>query len=89
MVLLACSSGCTSFKHVEPETNSVFLKPLGWLQVIGVELESVVLQALDGSQAELKLDAEEKRNPVLVSSTLCADAVLKVSQPGLSGWTLT
>ncbi|XP_075902747.1 tectonic-1-like [Nelusetta ayraudi] len=46
--------------------------------VVGVTVESVVLQALDGTQTQLQLEAEENRSPVLLNSTFCTNAVLKV-----------
>lgn len=45
-----------------------------------MDIDSVVLQALDGTQTELQLDAAGNTNPVLLNSTVCSNAVLKVSE---------
>lgn len=44
-----------------------------------MEVDSVVLQAVDGTQTELQMDGGEILNPVLLNSTFCANVVLKVS----------
>lgn len=49
-------------------------------EVISVELASVVLQAVDGTQTEIQIDGENL-GPALVTPSLCANVVLKVSQP--------
>lgn len=79
-VLAAGCSRCSAFSISTLAANAVLVHP--WLQVVGVTVQSVVLQALDGTQTELQLQPEEKRNPVLLNSTFCTNAVLKVSQAG-------
>lgn len=51
------------------------------LEVIPAEVDSVVLQSIDGTQTELQMSGGENLNPVLLNPTLCANVVLKVSQP--------
>lgn len=48
-------------------------------EVIPAEVDSVVLQAVDGTQTRLQMDGGEILNPVLLNSTFCANVVLKVS----------
>lgn len=45
-----------------------------------MEVDSIVVQALDGMQTEMQLEAAENLNPVLLNSTVCSNAVLKVSE---------
>lgn len=52
------------------------------LEVIPAEVDSVVLQSIDGTQTELQMSGGENLNTVLLNPTLCANVVLKVSQPG-------
>lgn len=59
-------------------TNGVFLM---LLEVVPAEVGSVVLQSVDGTQTEQQMSGGETLNPVLLNSTLCANVVLKVSQP--------
>ncbi|KAL7395646.1 hypothetical protein ABVT39_020737 [Epinephelus coioides] len=47
--------------------------------VVPVELASVILQSVDGTQTELKMSDGEILNPVLLKPTLCANVVLKVA----------
>lgn len=49
------------------------------LELVPVEVASVVLQSVDGTQTALKVNGEEHLNPVLLNSTFCANVVLKVS----------
>lgn len=51
------------------------------LEVVPVEVASVVLQSVDGTQTELQISGGENLNPVLLNPALCANVVLKVSQP--------
>ncbi|GAA6234230.1 tectonic-1 [Lates japonicus] len=46
--------------------------------VVPVEVASVILQSVDGTQTELKMSGGEKISPVLLNSDLCANVVLKV-----------
>uniref|UniRef100_UPI0037E71082 tectonic-1 n=1 Tax=Semicossyphus pulcher TaxID=241346 RepID=UPI0037E71082 len=46
--------------------------------VVPVEVASVVLQSVDGTQTELHVGAGENFNPVLLNPTLCANVALKV-----------
>ncbi|KAM7000790.1 tectonic-1 [Tautogolabrus adspersus] len=46
--------------------------------VVPVEVTSVVLQSVDGTQSELQISGAENFNPVLLKPTLCAHVVLKV-----------
>lgn len=50
--------------------------------MLGVGVNSVVLQALDGMQTELQLEAAENLDPVLLNSTFCSNVVLKVREAG-------
>lgn len=59
-------------------TNGLFLI---LLEAIPTELDSVILQSVDGTQTELQMSGEENLSPVLLNPTLCANVVLKVSQP--------
>lgn len=63
---------------VKKLTNGMFLM---LLEVAPAEVGSVVLQSVDGTQTELQMSGGETLNPVLLSPTLCANVVLKVSQP--------
>lgn len=54
---------------------------LALLEVLPVEVASVVLQSIDGTQTELQISGGENLNPVLLNPTLCANVVLKVSAP--------
>ncbi|XP_074503945.1 tectonic-1 [Sebastes fasciatus] len=47
--------------------------------VVPVEVASVILQSVDGTQTELKISGGENLNPVLLNPTLCANVVLKVA----------
>lgn len=49
------------------------------LEVVPVEVSSVILQSVDGTQTELQISGENT-DPVLLNPTLCANVVLKVSQ---------
>lgn len=49
------------------------------LEVVPVEVSSVVLQSLDGTQTELKMSGGENLTPVLLNPDLCANVVQKVS----------
>ncbi|XP_040904647.1 tectonic-1-like isoform X2 [Toxotes jaculatrix] len=46
--------------------------------VVPVEVASVILQSVDGTQTELKMSGGENLSPVLLSPDLCANVVLKV-----------
>ncbi|XP_060905053.1 tectonic-1 [Labrus mixtus] len=46
--------------------------------VVPVEVVSVVLQSVDGTQSELQISGAENLKPVLLKPTLCAHVVLKV-----------
>ncbi|KAM7417068.1 hypothetical protein PAMA_016938 [Pampus argenteus] len=46
--------------------------------VVPVQVASVVLQSLEGTQTELKTSEGEIFNPVLLNTTACANVVLKV-----------
>lgn len=48
------------------------------LELVPVELASVILQTVDGSQTELIINGGENLNPVL-NPTACVNVVLKVS----------
>ncbi|XP_056295551.1 tectonic-1 isoform X2 [Pseudoliparis swirei] len=48
-------------------------------ELVPVEVASVVLQSVDGTQTALKVNGEEHLNPVLLNSTFCANVVLKVA----------
>ncbi|XP_054453794.1 tectonic-1-like isoform X2 [Anoplopoma fimbria] len=47
--------------------------------LVPVELASVVLQSVDGTQTELKISGGENLSPVLLNPTFCANVVLKVA----------
>ncbi|XP_029296843.1 tectonic-1 isoform X2 [Cottoperca gobio] len=47
-------------------------------EVVPVEVASVVLQSVDGTQTELKISGGGNVNPVLLNPSLCAHVVLKV-----------
>ncbi|XP_062416683.1 tectonic-1 isoform X2 [Pungitius pungitius] len=49
------------------------------LELVPVELASVVLQTVDGSQTELMNSGGKNLNPVLLNPTLCVNVVLKVA----------
>lgn len=51
------------------------------LEVVPVEVDSVVLQSVDGTQTELQISGGENLTPILLNQVLCANVVLKVSQP--------
>lgn len=53
---------------------------LALLEVVPVEVASVVLQSVDGTQTELQISGGENLNPLLLNPTLCANVVLKVGQ---------
>ncbi|KAM3612298.1 uncharacterized protein V6R79_006463 [Siganus canaliculatus] len=46
--------------------------------VVPVEVSSVFLQSVDGTQTELKMSDEDNFRPVFLNSTLCAHVVLKI-----------
>ncbi|XP_044061569.1 tectonic-1 isoform X2 [Siniperca chuatsi] len=46
--------------------------------VVPVEVASVVLQSVDGTQTELQISGGENLNPVLLNPILCENVVLKV-----------
>ncbi|XP_044220210.1 tectonic-1 isoform X1 [Thunnus albacares] len=46
--------------------------------VVPVQVASVVLQSLDGTQTELNISGGENFNPDLLNPTMCANVVLKV-----------
>ncbi|KAG8003787.1 Tectonic-1 [Nibea albiflora] len=46
--------------------------------VVPVEVTSVILQSVDGTQTELQISDGENLNPVLLNPALCANVVLKV-----------
>ncbi|XP_070769726.1 tectonic-1 [Enoplosus armatus] len=46
--------------------------------VVPVEVSSVVLQSVDGTQTELQISGGGSLNPVLLNPALCANVVLKV-----------
>ncbi|CAJ1057985.1 tectonic-1-like isoform X2 [Xyrichtys novacula] len=46
--------------------------------VIPVEVDSLILQAVDGTQSELQFSSDENFSPVLLNPSLCANVVLKV-----------
>eukprot|EP00064_Thunnus_orientalis_P008061 superscaffoldBa00000935_g8083 len=46
--------------------------------VVPVQVASVVLQSLDGTQTELNISGGENFNPDLLNPTICANVVLKV-----------
>ena len=48
------------------------------LQVVPVQVSSVILQSVDGTQTELQISDGENLNPLLLNRTLCANVVLKV-----------
>lgn len=43
-----------------------------------MEIASVVLQSVEGTQTELHMTAGKNLHPVLLNSSLCANVVLKV-----------
>lgn len=49
------------------------------LEVVPVQVASVVLQSVDGTETELKTSGGENLTPVLLNPTVCANVVLKVS----------
>lgn len=49
-----------------------------FLQAVPVEVASLVLQSVDGTQSELQISSGENFRPVLLSPTLCSNVVLKV-----------
>ncbi|XP_045886798.1 tectonic-1-like isoform X2 [Micropterus dolomieu] len=46
--------------------------------VVPVEVDSVVLQSVDGTQTELQISGGENLTPILLNQVLCANVVLKV-----------
>ncbi|XP_036934079.1 tectonic-1 [Acanthopagrus latus] len=46
--------------------------------VVPVQVSSVILQSVDGTQTELQISDGENLNPLLLNRTLCANVVLKV-----------
>lgn len=54
---------------------------LVFLEVVPAEVVSVILQSVDGTQAELNISGRENLRPALLNPDLCANVVLKVSQP--------
>ncbi|KAM6923498.1 LOW QUALITY PROTEIN: tectonic-1-like [Xenentodon cancila] len=59
-----------------PDVVSLLLLLL--LEVVPVEVDSVVLQSADGTQTEMSSSSGENLRPALLNSTLCANVVLKV-----------
>ncbi len=51
------------------------------VELVPMAVASVVLQSVDGTETELKIRGGEDLSPVLLNPTLCANVVLKVSQP--------
>lgn len=49
------------------------------LEVVPVDVSSVILQSIDGTQAELNISGGENLRPALLNPDLCANLVLKVS----------
>ncbi|XP_031733485.1 tectonic-1 isoform X1 [Anarrhichthys ocellatus] len=47
--------------------------------LVPVEVVSVILQSVDGTQTELMISGGENLNPVLLNPTVCANVVLKVA----------
>ncbi|KAK9517618.1 hypothetical protein VZT92_022971 [Zoarces viviparus] len=47
--------------------------------LVPVEVASVILQSVDGTQTELMISGGENLNPVLLNPTVCANVVLKVA----------
>ncbi|KAM9356785.1 tectonic-1-like [Symphorus nematophorus] len=47
--------------------------------VVPVDVSSVVLRSVDGTETELQISGGENLNPVLLNPTLCANVVLKVA----------
>lgn len=43
-----------------------------------MEISSVILQSVEGTQSELKMTAGKNLRPVLLNPSLCANVVLKV-----------
>lgn len=43
-----------------------------------MEISSVILQSVEGTQTELMMTAERNLRPVLLNPSLCANVVLKV-----------
>lgn len=50
------------------------------LEVVTVEVASVILQSVNGTQIELNISEGENLRPALLNPDLCANVVLKVSQ---------
>lgn len=57
------------------------------LQVVPVEVSSLVRQSLDGTQSEVSLSDGENLKPELLSPGLCANVVLKVSGSNITVYT--
>lgn len=49
-----------------------------FLEVVSVEIASVILQSVEGTQTELQMISGKNLHPVLQNSSLCANVVLKV-----------
>ncbi|XP_059202577.1 tectonic-1 [Centropristis striata] len=73
---------CSALPALSSETYTniqVFAGKNKDAEVVPVEVDSVVLQAVDGTQTELKISGGEKFKPVLLEPGLCSNVVLKVS----------
>lgn len=56
----------------------LYLLFLSLLEVVPVEVASVILQSVNGTQTLLQISGGESLNPFLLNPTLCANVVLKV-----------
>lgn len=55
-----------------------YLRNCTCFKVVPMEITSVVLQSVEGTQTELQVTTGEYLRPVLLNSSLCANVVLKV-----------
>ncbi|XP_076595988.1 tectonic-1 [Chaetodon auriga] len=78
-VVLDQDCGTLSALNMDTYTNiQLFAGKNEDAAVLPVEVASVILQSVDGTQTELQISGGENLNPVLLSPTLCANVVLKV-----------
>ncbi|XP_070819585.1 tectonic-1 [Chaetodon trifascialis] len=78
-VVLEQDCGALSALNMDTYTNiQLFAGKNEDAAVLPVEVASVILQSVDGTQTELQISGGENLNPVLLNPTLCANVVLKV-----------
>ncbi|XP_042349796.1 tectonic-1-like [Plectropomus leopardus] len=73
---------CSSLEALSMDTYTDILLFAGKTEdaaVVRVDVASVVLQSVDGTQTELEISGGENLNSVLLQPSLCANVVLKVA----------